>query len=283
MKKMENLILITVGAMLDAFGVAIFTLPYEILCGGVTGCGRIANLVLGISVSHVVALLNVAFFLLAFVVLGKKYAASILLGSFLYPLFLDIFCSVDMLQNIVNDSLLATVCGGCIVGLGLGLIIRGGGSSGGSDVPAIILNQKFGWSISMVLYVIDAVVLLMQIPFADSNEIVMAILRAIIYTVVMNKVIIMGGHKVQIMAFSKKAEAINDGLLALNLGTTLLHGKTGYFKQEQDVVVCVFSNKHLHRVKQCIMEIDPQAFLTISSVDEVKGRGFTLPQTENKM
>lgn len=279
-KKAENLLIIIVGIILDAFGVAAFTLPYDILCGGVTGLGRVIEHFMGMQVSHVVAIFNVGLFLLALLTLGKKFAATILLGSFLYPVFLDVFLKWDAAQCLVKDPLLATICGGCLIGAGLGLIIRGGGASGGSDVPVIILNRKFGWPISPMLYAVDGAILLMQIPFADTNEVIMAILQVLIYTIVMNKVIIMGQNKVQIMVFSKKVEEINQALLALNLGTTLLHGKTGYFAEEQDVVVCIFSNKYMNRVKSCVLDIDSTAFISVSSVSEVSGRGFTLPQIE---
>ena len=281
LKKTENLVMIIVGIIFDALGVAAFTLPYDILCGGVTGLGRVVEHFMGMQVSHVVGVINVVLFLLALFTLGKKFAATILLGSFLYPVFLDVFIKWDALQHLVEDPLLAAICGGCLIGAGLGLIIRGGGASGGSDVPVIILNRKFGWPLSPMLYAVDGVILLMQIPFADTNEVIMAILQVLVYTIVMNKVIIMGQSKVQIMVFSKKVEEINQALLTLNLGTTLLHGKTGYFAEERDVVVCIFSNKYMNRVRECILDIDPTAFMSVISVSEVSGRGFTLPQKIN--
>ena len=179
------------------------------------------------------------------------------------------------MHHLVNDPLLAAICAGILDGVGLGLILRCGGSSGGIDVPPIILNKKLGWKVAPMLYITDVAIFLIQIVVTDTNGIILGILYALIYTVVMNKIIVMEQGGVQLMIFSKKREEINERLLEMGYGTSILRATGGYMREMQDIVYCVAGNRNLNKIKRAVLNIDDKAFITITNVSEVNGNGFT--------
>ena len=256
--------------------MGVFVLPYDLLAPGVTGLGRLGEIYFQLPVAMTVGVLNIALLLLGLVVLGWRFAASIVLGSLSFPVFLGVFEALPQLSGLVEDPLYAALCAGAIEGVGLGLIIRAGGSSGGSDVVPIILNRKFKLPIAPVLYGIDTAVIALQLPEANLEAVVLSALYAALYTVVMNYVLTLGTGSAQVFIFSERYEEINSRLLALDHGTTLLCGETGYFRRDCRLIVCVAHLRYLNEVKRVVMSVDPEAFMTVGSVRDVSGRGFTL-------
>ena len=273
---LANGVLILVGTALSAFSMGVFVLPYGMLVPGVTGLGRLAEIWFSADVSLVVGACNILLLLLSLVLLGWRFAATIVLGSICFPLFLGVFQSIDALQALVEDPLYAALCAGAIEGVGLGLIIRAGGSSGGSDVVPIILNRKFHLPIAPVLYGIDLFIIALQLPYAKLEALVLSAIYATLYTVVMNRTILLGRGNVQFEIFSEHYEAITRRILELDRGATLLHGRSGLLRRECEMVLAVVPIRCMNEVKRAVISIDPSAFITVSSVRDVSGRGFTL-------
>ena len=271
-----KIIMILLGVALNAFATATFCLPYNILIGGSTGVGRLISHFTPVPVATGVMAANVVLLILAFFLLGKRYAASIVLGSLTYPVMLGVFEGIIGDRMVVEDPLLAALCGGALMGAGIGLAVRSGGSLGGSDVIPLILNKHFRTPVAAMMNAIDVLILLLQCFLATTNEIVLGILMTVTYSVVTNKVLLMGGGQVQFMIFSPKIEEIRKALLDMELGVTLLHGKSGYEEKETDVLVTAMSYRYMNHAKDTVLEIDNNAFMTISSVREIDGRGFTI-------
>ena len=271
-----KIIMILLGVALNAFATATFCLPYNILIGGSTGVGRLISHFTPVPVATGVMAANVVLLILAFFLLGKRYAASIVLGSLTYPVMLGVFEGSIGDRMVVEDPLLAALCGGALMGAGIGLAVRSGGSLGGSDVIPLILNKHFRTPVATMMNAIDVLILLLQCFLATTNEIVLGILMTVTYSVVTNKVLLMGGGQVQFMIFSPKIEEIRKALLDMELGVTLLHGKSGYEEKETDVLVTAMSYRYMNHAKDTVLEIDNNAFMTISSVREIDGRGFTI-------
>ena len=267
---------VVAGCAICAFAMACFALPYNMVVSGVSGIGRVLNHYAGISVSMTVAVVNIALFVAGALILGKKFAASIAVGTFAFPLFLGIFQNLEMLHHLVDDPLLAAIFAGVLDGVGLGIVIRIGGSTGGIDVPAIILNRKLGWKTATVISAIDISIFLIQIPITKPNGIILGILYALIYSVVMNHMILLEQGGMQMMICSDRTKEINERLLELGYGTTLLKARGGYMQGDKEVIICATSNRTLHRAKRAALEIDDKAFITITSISEVNGNGFTL-------
>ncbi|MBE6039789.1 MAG: YitT family protein [Clostridiales bacterium] len=263
------------GNIICAFALGCFALPFNMVVSGMSGIGRMVNFYTGISVSMVVGVCNFALFIIGWVMLGKKFAASVAIGTFVYPTFLGIFQNIEPLQHLVDDPLLAAICAGILNGIGLGLVIRVGGSTGGTDIPPIILNRKFGWKVAPMLYALDVVVFIIQIPVTKTNGVILGILYALIYSIVMNKLIVMEQGGIQLMIFSEKVQEVNEKLLSMHFGTTLLNGTGGYMHEDKQVIYCAASSRNLSRIKRAVLAIDEKAFITITSMSEINGNGFT--------
>lgn len=275
-KGIYDFVQVIAGNAICAFAMACFALPFDMVVSGVSGVGRMVHHYTGISVSATVAVINVALFLVAALMLGKKFAASIAVGTFAYPFFLAVFQNIESLHHLVDDPLLAAICAGVLDGVGLGIVIRLGGSTGGIDVPGIILNRKFGWKTGTAISAIDIGIFLIQIPITQSNGIILGILYALIYSLVMNHMILMEQGGMQMMIWSEKSKEISEALLELDYGTTIFKATGGYLGEDRDVVCCATSNRTLHRAKRTVLDIDDKAFITISAVSEVNGNGFTI-------
>ena len=268
--------LVLAGLAITAFGVMAFIVSNDIMIGSTTGLGRIGEHFLGVPVSAAVGIVNAALFVLAWAVLGKKFAASIIVGTIAYPMFMGVFESMENIGSLTDDPIIATVYGGVICGIGMGLIIKSGASTGGTDVIAIILNKKFGWPLSIPMYAIDGMILLTQIIFAKSAEVILlGIIVTFLYSMIAEKVVLMGGGALQLFIISRKHDEIRDRLASMIVGNTILHGESGYEGTETDIIMCITNGRELHGVQTTILDIDPEAFITISSVKEVKGRGYS--------
>lgn len=263
------------GNAICAFSVTCFALPYDMVVSGMSGIGRIVNILSGFSVSAVVAVFNIILFVIGALVLGKRFAATIALGTFAFPFFMGIFEQMTSLHHLVNEPLLAAICAGVLDGVGLGLVLRLGGSTGGIDVPAMILNRKLGWKIATVMSGIDIAIFIMQIPVTETEGIILGILYALVYGVVMDRMIVLEQGGYQIMIWTDKIPEVNEELLEIGFGTTLIKARGGYLREDREVILCAASNRNFNKVKRAVMAIDSSAFMTITSVSEVNGNGFT--------
>jgi uncharacterized membrane-anchored protein YitT (DUF2179 family) len=276
-KKIVNVLLLSLGVAGNAIGAGIFILPNNFLCGGATGYGRFIAHVTGLPVSYAVAIVSAVLFLLGLIFLGRKFAATIVLGTVLYPLCLYIIERFPALEHLTDDKLISAAFAALFIGGGIGIVIRSGGSTGGSDVVAIILHRKLGMSTALVLNVIDIVALLLQCTFASVNDVLYGILIIIIYTNVMNQVLIMGSSDAHFIVVSDKWSEIKDALVNDAMaGATLLHGQTGYRGREQEVIMCTVRRRNVKKVKDTILAVDPVAFTTMMPATDVSGRGFSL-------
>lgn len=283
LKEAGTTAVILVGVAITTFATVAFALPYHILVGGSTGLGVITNhFIPGIPLSAAVLFFNVVLLLAARFCLGRRYALSIILGSLSYPMFLALFTRMGFKNtHLVEDPLIAAIAGGALMGVGLGIILRAGRSMGGSDVLPLILHKKIGTKIGPVMYIQDSIILLLQFFNATVTDLILAILVVFIYSTVSQKIILMGNGLVQFQIYSGKTREILDELLNFGIGATLLNGTSGLLKQKMEMINSVTTLTNMNRVKKLILDIDPKAFITISMVQEVNGRGFTIVD-ENK-
>lgn len=263
------------GNAICAFSVTCFALPYNMVVSGMSGIGRIINILTGFSVSGSVAVLNIVLFIIGAAVLGKRFAATIALGTFAFPFFMGIFEQMSSLHHLVNEPMLAAICAGVLDGVGLGLVLRLGGSTGGIDVPAMIMNRKLGWKIATVMAGIDIAIFLLQIPVTATEGIILGILYALVYSIVMDRMIVLEQGGYQIMIWTELIHEVNEELLKIGFGTSILRGLGGYLREDRDIILCAASSRNFNKVKRAVLSIDPQAFMTITSVSEVNGNGFT--------
>lgn len=277
MKRFINLVLIVGGLAIEAFAVEAFVLPNNFLIGGVTGLGRFFNHYFNISVSLAVGIISVILLIIAWLSLGRKFAMTIIFGTFLFPLFLNIFQRIPAITHLTHDSIISALFGGALAGLGLGLVIKAGASSGGSDVIPVILNRKFKWPLAPMVYLSDFIILLMQALFSDTEQILLGILLIFTCSAILNKIVLIGSSDVQFMIISDKYNEINKALQEeIVVGTSRLHSTSGHLGKDMDIILCIVSHEEVYEVKNKVLEIDPVAFMTMINVNDVKGKGFSM-------
>ena len=282
-KRVYETIMIIIGNLILAFGLCAFVTPVGLISGGASGIGIAVKSITGINISYTVYVINFIMFVIGFIFLGKKFAFGTLLSTFLYPTFIALFERIPQLANITNDILLSALYGGLCIGLGLGLVLRVGASTGGMDIPPLLENKKTGISVAWLINIFDCGILLLQVIFCPITieAVLYGITVVIITTIVVDKVIILGETKIQVLVISPKWQEIRKIIFDdINRGCTLLNVTTGYYQDKQLAVMAVVSKRELHLLNDMILEIDPTAFIISNETHSVKGRGFTLPSVE---
>ena len=282
-KSVYETIIIVIGNLILAFGLCAFVTPVGLISGGASGIGIAVKSITGINISYTVYVINFIMFVIGFIFLGKKFAYGTLLSTFLYPTFIALFERIPQLTNITNDILLSALYGGLCIGLGLGLVLRVGASTGGMGIPPLLVNKKTGISVAWLINIFDCGILLLQVIFCPITieAVLYGITVVIITTIVVDKVIILGETKIQVLVISPKWQEIRRIIFDdINRGCTLLNVTTGYYQDKQLAVMAVVSKRELHLLNDMILEIDPTAFIISNETHSVKGRGFTLPSVE---
>lgn len=274
---MKNFLFIILGNLIFALGIAVFVIPNGLILGGSTGLALSVQHFLGIDITITVAIINIVTFLAGLFILGKKFAATTLISTFIFPIFLNYFKDIERFKNITSDLLLASIFTALLVGTGVGIVLRVGASTGGLDIPAIILNKKKGIPIAVVLYAIDISILFSQMIFSNTEQILYGIIIVLITTMVINKVIVYGKNDFMVTIISEKYLEISESIHnKIDRGTTFIDIQTGYKKNTQQAVMSVISKRELHSLNKLVQEIDPKAFIIINQVNQVRGRGFSL-------
>lgn len=268
------------GNALLAFLVAAFVLPRGILMGGTTGIGIVLSKVTGQDTALFVLALNVVLLLFGLFVLGRRFFFSTAASSVLYPAFLALFQRIPGIGALTDNDLLAAIFAGCLLGVSLGLVMRVGSSTGGMDVVNLAFHKWFHFPIAVLVWVSDLVVIGGQAIFAGPESTLLGILVLLLETIVLDRVMLLGQSQLQIYVISDKFEQIRARLLhELGLGVTMTLIETGLLGKQQKGVLCVVHPRQLYAVTACIREEDPQAFITITKIKEVHGKGFTLERT----
>lgn len=277
LRELERLVLIVLGNMMYAAAVVLFIVPNGLITGGTTGLALFAFKTLGIPISLFISVFNVTMFCLGTWVLGKQFAVTTVLSTVIYPVMLGLLEGAGLEGFVLQEKIVAVIYAGILIGGGIGIVMKAGASTGGVDIPCLILKKKFEINVSFSLYLMDCVILGLQFITADFYAILYGILLIAVYTMVLNKVLLSGNVRTQVKIVTKEYEKINR-LIAqrLDCGTSLLHMETGYLHQEQEMILAVISRRDLPRLNQLVMNEDPEAFMIINQINEVRGRGFTL-------
>ncbi|MFV0395116.1 MAG: YitT family protein [Coprobacillaceae bacterium] len=274
-------ILIIVGNFALALGIRAFILPSGLITGGGTGIALIVQYFTGLDVSITVYGINIIMFILGFKVLGKAFAAKTTISTIIFPTFLAVMGQIPELQSLTDDTLLSAIFAGLLIGGGMGLVLRQGASTGGMDIPPLILNKKTKISVALLINGIDIFILLGQTLFSTIEQVLYGVVVVIITTIVMDKLMLLGESKVQVTIISPKYEEIKTIVYnKINRGCTLINITTGYTMNNQYAVMTVVSNREVHVLNDLVLDIDPTAFIISNTTHSVKGRGFTLPSID---
>ena len=276
LNRLMSLGLVLVGNIFFALSVKLFILPANLISCGTTGIAMVVDHLTDIPMSTFILVFNIVMLSLGWWILGKNFAMTTIFSSIFYPLALE-FLNQTLGDFVITESqLLQTVFGGLCMGGSLGLVIRGGASTGGMDIPPLIINKFFHIPVSATLWVFDFTIMLCQLSFHPLEDLLYGVLLIISVSVALNKVMLFGTSRTEIKIISEHSDEIRRAiLLQVDRGCTLLHGEGGYRGNELNVILSVVSNHELPKIERVAREIDPGCFVIISRVSEVWGRGFT--------
>lgn len=282
-QKLLPLGVIVFGNMIYALTIKLFVLPSGIALGGTTGIALIIEHFFGIPISGFVLAFNITMLCIGFLILGKAFALTTIVSSFCYPIFLEMSNQIFGDYVLTNDVFLCTILGGFGIGFALGLVIRSGASTGGMDIPPLVLNKLFHIPVSASLYAFDFIVVVLLAMFKPMDSILYGIVFTFIYTFVLDKTLVLGKSRTELKIVTRKAKEITDAILnEVDRGVTLLNAETGYKHYETQVVLSVISNREIAKVTNLAHSIDPKCFIMISRVSEVRGRGFSAAKKYKK-
>ena len=276
MSVLKSIIPVVIGNIIYALVVKLFILPTNLMSSGTTGIALLANHFLGIPVSFFILIFNVCMLILGLIVLGKKFAMTTIVSTLMYPIALEFFNQTLGEFVITNNELLNTIFAGLGIGLALGIVLRSGASTGGMDIPPLVLNHFFRIPVSVSLYVFDFIILSSQSLYNPLERLLYGIILILLTSIVLDKVLLMGTTKTEVKIISPKFEKIAEEILSeMDRGVTLLNARGGYLKNKHSVVLSVVSNRELPKIEKLVRALDPDAFMIVSRVSEVWGRGFS--------
>lgn len=276
LRRLMETVIVILGNCLYAFGVALFLLPGGLITGGTTGIALFVNNVTGLPVSVFVFTFNTLMFLIGFFVFGWKFAANTIVSTFSYPIALELITRFLNGYSMTEDMVLCTVFGGICIGGAIGIVIRAGASTGGMDIPPLVLNRYFKIPVSRSIYAFDMLILLLQAFRSTGEQILYGILLVIIYSVVLDKCLMLGTAKMQIKVVSDKIEEIRQAVLMdIDRGVTMIKSETGYMGRDTEMLLTVVSMREMAKTEKLIHSVDENAFVIINRVSEVSGRGFS--------
>lgn len=276
-RRFFRLLLVLLGNCLYALTVKLFLLPAGLISTGTTGIALAVNHITGFPMPVFILLFNLIMLMLGWWVLGRQFALTTIFSSVFYPVALELLNRWLGDIRITDNLLLDTLFAGLGLGLSLGMVIRGGASTGGMDIPPLILKAKFRIPVSTSLWAFDFCIMLSQALYHTAEDLLYGVLLLIVISTSLNKVLLFGTSKIEIKVVSPEAGLIRDAILSqADRGVTLLHGEGGYLHAPTEVLLSVVSNHELPRIERLVRDIDPDCFMVVSHVTEVWGRGFSL-------
>lgn len=273
LKLAGELIGITVGCLVTALGLVLFLIPNKIAAGGVSGFSIVIFHVIGFPVGLTMLALNIPLFIAGVKEMGLQFGVKGLYGTILISLIIDFL--EPRTTSVTQDPLLASLFGGVLAGLGLGIVFRSKGTTGGTDLAAQLLHRRLKISIGQGLLTIDFIVIALA-GIVFNIELALYALLALFATSKMIDLVQEGvGYAKAVFIISNKSEPISLAVMEkLDRGGTILKGQGIYTGKDRNMLMSVVSRTELAKLKELVHEIDPQAFVIVSNVHEALGEGF---------
>ncbi|BCV20156.1 YitT family protein [Moorella sp. Hama-1] len=264
---------ITAGTLMTALGLVLFLVPNRIAAGGVSGLATVLHYLLGWPVGLTMLALNIPLFLAGLKVLGLEFGFKTLYGTIILSFFTDTLAL--WLHAPTSNTLLASLYGGLLSGVGMGIVFRSGGSTGGTDLAALLFRHYLHISAGVGLLMVDALVITLA-GLAFNVELALYALVALFLTSrAIDAIQEGGGYARAALIISDKAEEIARQVMQeLDRGATGLAGRGLYTRQEREVLLVVVQRAEVSRLKNLVAALDPGAFVIVSNVHEVLGEGF---------
>ena len=264
---------ILLGSVIAAAAYPAFLVPNNIAPGGLTGVATILNYVAGWPVGTVSLIMNIPLFLIGYRSMGKIFAFRSLVATLLFSVLIDVL----PLRPVSEDPLLGTLFGGVVLGIGLGLILRGGATTGGSDMIARMVHRRFSFiTVGMFLFALDCAVVLAAAVFIGGTQALYALINIYVCSRVIDAVMVGFGGNKACFVMTARWEKVTDRIMdEIGRGVTWLEAKGAYTGKTQPVVMCVASRQEVTALKRIVQEEDEKAFMFITEAHEALGEGFS--------
>jgi len=269
-------LLILLGALVQALSLRLFLIPSELVSGGISGLAQLINHYTSFPIGLMVLLGNIPLFILGWRFLGgPRFAVRTILSIVAFSVFTDGLTFFLPAGGVTDDMVLNTLFGGLMLGVGLGIVYRGRGTSGGTDILGRLLNRYTGMTISQAYMITDSLVVLgAGFVFGWTNALYGLVL--IYVSGIAAEVALQGTNVVRTaMIVTTKTDVIAKKVMDdLERGVTILSGKGGYTGEPRQVIYCTVSRMEVNRLKMLVHDIDPKAFMVIGQAQEALGEGF---------
>ncbi|WP_373896158.1 YitT family protein [Virgibacillus sp. CBA3643] len=281
--KIKNILFILIGSAIFSFGIVHFNMQNNLSEGGFTGITLLFYFLWGWDPAVMNIILNIPVFFIGWKFLGRNTFIYTIIGTFAVSLFLRIFQINPFPTYLQSDMTLAALFAGVFIGVGLGIIFRYGGTTGGVDIIARLVNKYAGWSIGRTMFLFDFVVITISVFTALELIEGMYTLVAVYIGSRVIDFIQEGAYSARgATIISSYSDEIAEEILEdMDRGVTILDGKGSFSKERRDVLYCVVARNEIVHLKSIINKIDPHAFVTVNTVHDVIGEGFTLDENKN--
>lgn len=274
--KLRDLIIIFLGTSLYAFGLTVFNMPNELAEGGVTGITLILKSLFEWNPAYTTLAINVPLIIIGGKVLGRRSLIYTIWGTFALSINLALWQQIPVNIGVGNDLLIAALLAGLAGGFGNGLVYRVGGTTGGTDIMARILENKSGMTMGKSLLFFDVLVLLASLVYIDIVHMMYTLIAAFVFSRVVDFVQEGTYSEKGLFVVSEHPDTIARELMEqLDRGVTFFHGEGAYSGAPKKIIYCVVSAQEISTIKYLIEEIDGSAFISVANVHEVYGEGFS--------
>ena len=260
--------IITIGTLIAAFAIDTLLIPNTILDGGVTGISMVISKLSGISLSILVLIINIPFVLIGYKHLGKYFLARTIYGMIFFSLFIKL---LEIIEPITNEMLLATVFGGALLGIGVGLVIRFGGCVDGTESVALVLTKKLNLSVGQIILIFNLIIYTVAAFLFGIDRALYSILTYFI-TFKMIDLVSTGLEQTKsaIIITDKGKELAREIYNKLGRTTTMMEGK-GLLSGDKEILYCVLTRIEIYELKKIVSEMDESAFISIGEVTDIIG------------
>ncbi|WP_010650635.1 YitT family protein [Oceanobacillus massiliensis] len=281
--KLKNILFILLGAAIYSFGIVHFNMQNNLGEGGFTGITLLLYFLWRWDPAITNIVLNVPLFLIGWKFLGKNTFLYTIIGTFAVSLFLRIFQTYQFSIHLENDMTLVALFAGVFIGVGLGIIFRYGGTTGGVDIIARLVYKYAGWSMGRTMFLFDFVVITASVFMVLDLVEGMYTLVAVYLGARVIDFIQEGAYSAKgaTIISNKSSEIAEKILTSMDRGVTVLDGRGSFSGEKRDVLYCVVARNEIVRLKSIINSVDPHAFVAVTTAHDVMGEGFTLDENKN--
>lgn len=284
LKTLVELLMIILGTAIYGFGIVFFNIPNELAEGGITGITLILRALLNINPAISTLLLNFPLILLGRKILGKRSFYYTIIGTFGLSFWLGFWQKIPLVIDLQHDLLIVALIAGLITGIGSGIVYKVGGTTGGSDIVARIIEKNFGISIGRSLLIFDVIILILSLSYIDLNKMMYTLIFSYVFSKMIDSILDGGYAAKGILVISEKNHEIAPLLMSeLERGLTFFNGQGGFSNDNKDILYIVVSPREISEVKRIVHEIDDTAFVSVINVHEVTGEGFSYLKPQNPL